>query len=868
MAAAAAAGLLLGLVFPEAAEALQCYCLLCTKDNFTCTTDGLCITSITRSGNKIMRNSMCIAETDLIPKDRPFICAVSTNEGSTTMPHCCNKDFCNKIDLPIPTPGPLPGKPSPALGPVELAAVIAGPVCFVCISLMLVLYICHNRTVIHHRVPSEEDPSMDRPFISEGTTLKDLIYDMTTSGSGSGLPLLVQRTIARTIVLQESIGKGRFGEVWRGKWRGEEVAVKIFSSREERSWFREAEIYQTVMLRHENILGFIAADNKDNGTWTQLWLVSDYHEHGSLFDYLNRYTVTVEGMIKLALSTASGLAHLHMEIVGTQGKPAIAHRDLKSKNILVKKNGTCCIADLGLAVRHDSATDTIDIAPNHRVGTKRYMAPEVLDDSINMKHFESFKRADIYAMGLVFWEIARRCSIGGIHEDYQLPYYDLVPSDPSVEEMRKVVCEQKLRPNIPNRWQSCEALRVMAKIMRECWYANGAARLTALRIKKTLSQLTIVVWNTWECCIGNGMTVFQASSKNSILKICRKEYENALFSCINRNERGSVCCSYAGHHTNCREYCQAIFRTDSSPGPSQIKAVESYCASVSPQLIHCVNNYTQSYPMRNSTDSLYCCERAEDYACQTACKKILMSMKTELEIVDALIDSCKTQPLPQDPLWQCFLESSQSAHPGVTLHPPPSTGLDGAKLHCCSKANTSLCRDLCTKLYSSSWGNPPTWHEFDRLCEYSPAEVSMLTCLADVREPCQLGCRNLSYCTNFNNRPTELFRSCNAQSDQGAMNDMKLWEKGSIKMPFINIPVLDIKKCQPEMWKAIACSLQIKPCHSKSRGSIICKSDCVEILKKCGDLSKFPEGHMPESICELLSPTDDLETCIPLERYL
>lgn len=77
-----------------------------------------------------------------------------------------------------------------------------------------------------------------------------------------GLPLLVQRTIARTIVLQEIVGKGRFGEVWRGKWCGEDVAVKIFSSRDERSWFREAEIYQTVMLRHENILGFIAADNK------------------------------------------------------------------------------------------------------------------------------------------------------------------------------------------------------------------------------------------------------------------------------------------------------------------------------------------------------------------------------------------------------------------------------------------------------------------------------------------------------------------------------------------------------------------------------------------------------------------------------
>uniref|UniRef100_A0A667WST7 TGF-beta receptor type-1 n=1 Tax=Myripristis murdjan TaxID=586833 RepID=A0A667WST7_9TELE len=452
----------------------QCYCERCSA-NSSCTTDGVCFVAIRKSGSRqTTERSMCVHENELIPRDRPFICAPSVKHETGIYPMCCNTDYCNKN--PDPSVFPVPTEKTPPLGPVALAAVIAGPVCVLCLLLVLAFYVCagahHHHH--HHRVPNEEDPSMDHPFITVGTTLKDLIYDMTTSGSGSGLPLLVQRTIARTIILQESIGKGRFGEVWRGKWRGEEVAVKIFSSREERSWFREAEIYQTVMLRHENILGFIAI----TGRGTQLWLVSDYHEHGSLFDYLNRYTVTVEGMIKTVPVHCQRPGPLHMEIVGTQGKPAIAHRDLKSKNILVKKNGTCCIADLGLAVRHDSATDTIDIAPNHRVGTKRYMAPEVLDDSINMKHFESFKRADIYAMGLVFWEIASRCSMGGIHEDYQLPYYDLV------------VCEQKLRPNIPNRWQSCEALRVMAKIMRECWYANGAARLTALRIKKTLSQLS------------------------------------------------------------------------------------------------------------------------------------------------------------------------------------------------------------------------------------------------------------------------------------------------------------------------------------------------------------------------------------------
>uniref|UniRef100_A0A4W3JZY4 Reversion-inducing cysteine-rich protein with Kazal motifs n=1 Tax=Callorhinchus milii TaxID=7868 RepID=A0A4W3JZY4_CALMI len=350
----------------------------------------------------------------------------------------------------------------------------------------------------------------------------------------------------------------------------------------------------------------------------------------------------------------------------------------------------------------------------------------------------------------------------------------------------------------------------------------------------------------------------QASSKND-LKSCRKEYEVCMIN------MGSLCCSYAGRHTNCREYCQAIFRTDSSPSQSQIRAVENYCASISPQLIHCVDNYTRSYPMKNPIDSLYCCDRAEDHACQSTCRRVLMTMATEHEIVDGLIEGCKKMPLPQDPLWQCFLESSGSNNTSNGL---PATAVDGAKLHCCSKANTSVCRDLCIKLYSTRWGSATHWQEFDRICEYNPQEASMFMCLADVREPCQLGCQSLKYCTNFNNRPTELFRSCNAQSDQGAKNDMKLWEKGTIKMPFMNIPVQNIKTCQPEMWKAVACSLQIKPCHSKSGGSVICKSDCLDILRNCGDHSKFPDEQTAETICDLLSPSDDSEYCIPLSKYL
>ncbi|KAM4540381.1 activin receptor type-1 isoform 1-T1 [Fundulus diaphanus] len=321
------------------------------------------------------------------------------------------------------------------------------------------------------------------------STLADLLDHSCTSGSGSGLPFLVQRTVARQISLVECVGKGRYGEVWRGQWQGENVAVKIFSSRDEKSWFRETEIYNTVLLRHENILGFMASDMTSRNSSTQLWLITQYHENGSLYDYLQRVAVETSEGLAMAVSIANGLVHLHTEFFGTEGKPAIAHRDLKSKNILVTKELRCCIADLGLAVTHTQADNLLDVGNNPKVGTKRYMAPEVLDETIQTDCFDAYKRVDIWAFGLVLWEIARRTYSNGIVEDYKPPFYDQVPNDPSFEDMRKVVCVEQQRPFIPNRWFSDPTLSALVKLMKECWYQNPSARLTALRIKKTLEKI-------------------------------------------------------------------------------------------------------------------------------------------------------------------------------------------------------------------------------------------------------------------------------------------------------------------------------------------------------------------------------------------
>ena len=60
--------------------------------------------------------------------------------------------------------------------------------------------------------------------------------------------------------------------------------------------------------------------------------------------------------------------------------------------------------------------------------------------------------------------------VAGIYEEYQLPYFDLVPSDPSPEEMKKVVCVERCRPDIPNRWQSNEVSAETTTHVVIVWY--------------------------------------------------------------------------------------------------------------------------------------------------------------------------------------------------------------------------------------------------------------------------------------------------------------------------------------------------------------------------------------------------------------
>lgn len=96
--------------------------------------------------------------------------------------------------------------------------------------------------------------------------------------------------------------------------------------------------FSTVLMRHDNILGFIGSDimTSRNSYTTQLLLITHFHQHGSLYDFLQtnltpdticngydstvacRPPLTLMQMLNILYTVSAGLCHLHTEINGMQ----------------------------------------------------------------------------------------------------------------------------------------------------------------------------------------------------------------------------------------------------------------------------------------------------------------------------------------------------------------------------------------------------------------------------------------------------------------------------------------------------------------------------------------------------------------------
>jgi hypothetical protein len=220
--------------------------------------------------------------------------------------------------------------------------------------------------------------------------IRHIRKDLTISSDASSS--LSSKIAFSELNLKDIIGGGGFGQVWRARWKGTPVAVKVLTGSAQAETVPKAileefiaEVNMLSGMRHPNICLFMGAclepPNRaivtelcENGSlWDALrsplprphqvadgetrlaWPLDLYHPKTPTFSEERHMSGKVDPPLapagawpwalvkRVASGTARGMCYLH------SGNPPVLHRDLKSANILLDESYTAKLADFGLS---------------------------------------------------------------------------------------------------------------------------------------------------------------------------------------------------------------------------------------------------------------------------------------------------------------------------------------------------------------------------------------------------------------------------------------------------------------------------------------------------------------------------------------
>mmetsp|Transcript_20214 Transcript_20214/g.47159 ORF Transcript_20214/g.47159 Transcript_20214/m.47159 type:complete len:293 (+) Transcript_20214:138-1016(+) len=268
------------------------------------------------------------------------------------------------------------------------------------------------------------------------------------------------------LVYHEEVGSGCTADVWRGSWKGSEVAIKrinwdksTMGKKEQRAFEREVAIMPKV--NHENLVNFIGISSMQK----PLLIITEFCAGGCVFDLLH----TDEGDLsqvqqhKMCMDVALAMNYLH------SFDPQIIHRDLKSLNLLLSKRITNTsdiplvkVSDFGLSRMKDTPQwGKLTMA----AGTCHWMAPEVfVGTNYDVK-------VDVYSYAMIIFEIICR----------EIPFEDEEPASVgklAVKGQRPEL--EAVPPDIPDLWRD---------LMIACWAHDPESRPAFSTIVATLREV-------------------------------------------------------------------------------------------------------------------------------------------------------------------------------------------------------------------------------------------------------------------------------------------------------------------------------------------------------------------------------------------
>ncbi|KAF9651086.1 kinase-like protein [Thelephora ganbajun] len=257
----------------------------------------------------------------------------------------------------------------------------------------------------------------------------------------------------------------RVAEIWKGRYDGEVVALKVLrvprdepGIRGAESWFCK-EVVLMKQVNHDNIVPRYGVST----TVSRFCLVSPWYENGNVMDYIRREP----NINRLGLATVNGLLFLH--------KNQLVHGSLRPSHILIDDNGTARLAISGrkstIAVPGVVDGDGDGDGYGYRDISNRYSALEIMwPRGYGMVDIVMTKESDVYGMASVIYE-------AGFHHP---PHYN----DNSYEIPAKVRAgETPERPSDRIDDPTWE-------LLEECWKLDPMERPPTDTVYNTLLKLS------------------------------------------------------------------------------------------------------------------------------------------------------------------------------------------------------------------------------------------------------------------------------------------------------------------------------------------------------------------------------------------